>query len=567
MKNQKVTVAAVIAVVIGLGGSVALMSRAGAQPPSGGTAREHAHDHEEEGRTEAERETQSHDAAQEGQHDPDEHERGGAAGHDEHDDHSDESTVRLSREERDRFGIMVATAGSGKLTTQIRLPGEIVLNADRVAHIVPRAPGIVREVLISVGDTVRTDEVMAWLESAELGEAKVDYLAKWAEVGCCTMDLKRAQAVHDNTLRLLELLDSSPSLETLREMNGSEMGENRSVLVSAFAELTYAEAAYLRERPLFEKKVASERDYQAAEAEYKKADALYEATRDSISFKVRRDLLEAKQARQIRGIELKGARRRLYVLGLNLEEIAELEVLARAGNGPVSPETECDDPNCENCKRAAASAREVLGAVARQTEERLGWYPLRAPFDGTVIEKHLTLGEKRSDDSGVFTIADLSSVWVNIAVYQKDLSYVREGMEVTVSAGADMPYAHGAIEYVAPVLDERTRTAQARVVLSNPNGELRPGLFVNAEIPIGQEGTPVVIPKSAVQRMGEEPVVFLETPEGFKPVVVSLGRSNDSRVEVLSGLAVGRRYVTQGAFELKAKIVTSGLDAHAGHGH
>lgn len=564
--NPKVTVVAVIAVVIGLGGSVVLMSRASAQRPSGGTPREHGHDHEKEGHTEAERKAQSHDAAQEGQHDPDEHERGGAAGHDEHDDHSDESTVRLSREERDKFGIMVATAGSGKLTTQIRLPGEIVLNADRVAHIVPRAPGIVREVLVSVGDTVRTDEVMAWLESAELGEAKVDYLAKWAKLGCCTVDLTRAQAVHDNTLRLLELLDSSPSLGTLREMNGSEMGENRSVLVSAFAELTYAQAAYLRERPLFEKKIASERDYQAAEAEYKKADALYEATRDSISFKVRRDLLEAKQTRQVRGIELTGARRRLFVLGLNLEEIAKLEVLARTQNGSVGPETECDDPGCENCRKAA-SASEALGAVARQTEERLGWYPLRAPFDGTVIEKHLTLGEKRSDDSGVFTIADLSSVWVNIAVYQKDLSYVREGMEVTVSAGVDMPYAHGAIEYVAPVLDERTRTAQARVVLSNPNGELRPGLFVNAEIPIGQESAPVVIPKSAVQRMGEETVVFLETPEGFKPVVVSLGRSNNSRVEVLSGLVVGQRFVTQGAFELKAKIVTSGLDAHAGHGH
>jgi cobalt-zinc-cadmium efflux system membrane fusion protein len=140
-------------------------------------------------------------------------------------------------------------------------------------------------------------------------------------------------------------------------------------------------------------------------------------------------------------------------------------------------------------------------------------------------------------------------------------------MGVAISAGAGMPHAQGTITYMAPVVDEKTRTALARVVLPNPDGRLRPGLFVSAEIAIGQESAAVVIPKSAVQRMDEESVVFLDKAEGFTPALVSLGRSNQSHVEVLSGLAAGQRYVTKGAFELKAKIVTSGLDAHAGHGH
>ena len=67
--------------------------------------------------------------------------------------------------------------------------------------------------------------------------------------------------------------------------------------------------------------------------------------------------------------------------------------------------------------------------------------------------------------------------------------------------------------------------------------------------------------------MDEEAVVFVDTPDGFTPIPVVLGRGNASSVEVRSGLSVGQRYVTQGAFELKAKIVTSGMDAHAGHGH
>lgn len=477
--------------------------------------------------------------------------------------------MRLSLDERNKFGVTVEAAGSGQLTTQIRLPGELGLNADRVAHIVPRAPGIVREVLASVGDTVHTGEVMAWLESAELGESKVDYLSKWAALSGSAVDLARARQVHHNTIRLLELLESSPSLETLRERNEGPMGENRSILISAYAEFVFSKAGYLREKPLFEKKIASERDYQLAEAEYKKADALYAATRDSIEFKIRRDLLQAERTQQVREIELQGAKRRLFVLGLTSEETAELERLAELQTRVSRRGAMCDNPQCNPCEQAASNADNgnVSEADVLAAEEKLAWYPLRAPFDGTVIERHLVLGEKHSGDFGAFTVADLTSVWVNIAVYQKDLTYVSKGMKVTISVGAGVPHAEGTITYVAPVIDRKTRTALARVVLPNPTGQLRPGLFVNAEISIGQERAPVVIPKSAVQRIGEEFVVFLETSEGFKPTPVSLGRSNESRVEVLAGLAAGERYVTNGAFELKAKIVTSGLGAHAGHGH
>jgi len=346
------------------------------------------------------------------------------------------------------------------------------------------------------------------------------------------------------------------------------MGENRSILVSTYAEFVFSKAAYLREKPLFEKKIASERDYQAAEADYKKADAMYAATRDGIEFKIRRALLEAKRTQQVTEIELQGARRRLYVFGLTSDEIAELERLAERQTSRARRGTICDDSQCTTCSHVSSAADEDLPEEdVRAAEQKLAWYPLRAPFDGTVIEKHLTLGEKHSDDSDAFTVADLSSVWVNIAVYQKDLTYVKNGMSVTVSVGGGMPSMEGAVSYVSPIVDEKTRTALARVVLPNPDGQMRPGLFVSAEISIGQEGATVVIPKSAVQRMGEKPVVFVDTTEGFKPAPVSLGRSNESLIEIVSGLAAGQRYVAHGAFELKAKIVTSGLGAHAGHGH
>ena len=106
-----------------------------------------------------------------------------------------------------------------------------------------------------------------------------------------------------------------------------------------------------------------------------------------------------------------------------------------------------------------------------------------------------------------------------------------------------------------------------RVVLANDEGRWRPGQFVSAEVALAQADVAVLIPKSAIERMDTHAVVFVPGDEGFAVQRVELGRSDKTHVEVRTGLAPGGRYVAQGAFELKAKLVTSGLDAHAGHGH
>ena len=98
---------------------------------------------------------------------------------------------------------------------------------------------------------------MAWIESAELGEAKIDYLAQRAELNCCSLAFTRAQEVHDNTLKYLEILEGAPSLEQLRKANHTAMGEYRAVLVSAYAEHVFAKVSYEREKELHEKKIGS----------------------------------------------------------------------------------------------------------------------------------------------------------------------------------------------------------------------------------------------------------------------------------------------------------------------
>ncbi len=474
-----------------------------------------------------------------------------------------ELVVHLTQDDVERYEIEVGTAGPGQVDVHVSLPGQIAINTDRVAHIMPNAPGVVRQVLNNVGDTVKAGEVIAWLESSQLGKAKVDYLTRWAELSCCSMDLTRAQLISDSTAGLLETLKSSPSLETMRGAGGEALDANHTMLVSAYAELVLAISAYEREKSLFEKKISSEKDYLAAENEFKKADAKYAATRDSIAFDVKRNLLEAQRALQVRQIELKGAERNLYVLGLSAEDIEDIQLFAQ-GQKPTGQEEACDDPNCKEC---AAKQTAQMAAELGTQDERLAWYPLRAPFDATVIEKHITLGEKLSDESSAFTIADLSTVWVDLSVFQKDMPRVRQGQPVTVSVGPENGKVKGRINYVGPIVGERTRTALARVVLDNSSGTLRPGTFVTAEVLVDKVAAKVVVPKDVIQDLDDKPTVFVQTDHGFEPRTVSFGLINDVVVEITSGLRPGERIVTKNGFRLKAELQKVAGGAHAGHGH
>ena len=317
-----------------------------------------------------------------------------------------------------------------------------------------------------------------------------------------------------------------------------------------------------KEPKLLRQKISSQGDFQVAESGYKKAHATYVATRDSVSFGTTKFLFEAQRTRRNREFAVKAAERKLYVLGLTAHDIASLR--QAVGTGAKAQDKECTDPNCKDCKAHAAGARaadhDPLGA-------KLGWYPLRSPFSGTIVQKHITLGEKLSADADVFTVADLGTVWVNLSVYQKDLPHLARGQGVRISAGRGAVEADGKIDYVSPMIDETTRTGLARVVLANPKGRWRPGLFVSASVDVKESPVAVLVPKSAVQSLGEERVVFVEEDDGFEAREVKLGRSDATNVEILSGLSAGTRYVVRGGFALKAKIATSGLGAHAGHGH
>jgi cobalt-zinc-cadmium efflux system membrane fusion protein len=179
-------------------------------------------------------------------------------------------------------------------------------------------------------------------------------------------------------------------------------------------------------------------------------------------------------------------------------------------------------------------------------------YEIIAPLAGTVIDKHLAVGELLKDDTEAFTVADLSTVWVDLNVAPKDLPVVHKGQPVTIAAGSAT--AEGKISYIGSLVSEETRTVVVRVVLPNPDGHWRPGLFVTATLATGDTTVPILLPKTALQTIAGQPHVFVHTPEGFEPRPVRLGRANQTHVEITAGLQAGERYAATETFILKADL-------------
>ncbi len=352
--------------------------------------------------------------------------------------------VQIDEATLQEFGILLKDAGPGVIGKTVHLPGEVVFNADLVAHVTPSVSGVVREANYSVGDRVKAGDVMAVLSSRELAAARSEYLASQARLGLVKESL-------------------------------------------------------IRDEKLLEQRIGSERQ-----------------------------VLETRQAVREAEIALTLAEQNLHAIGQSQSDVAVLDDV---------PDTTFSS------------------------------YELRSPLDGIVIAREITRGEVVSEqpEEPPFIVADVSSVWVNLSVYQRDLASVQPGMSVRIEFSHGIPEASGVVAFVSPSLDETTRTATARVVLENEHGQWRPGLFVTGVVTAGEASTSVVVPRSALQEVEGKTIIFIQDDAGFEPREVVLGQTGKDTVEILRGLNVGDRYVAENGFAVKAEMNKSSFGD--GHGH
>jgi len=252
--------------------------------------------------------------------------------------------------------------------------------------------------------------------------------------------------------------------------------------------------------------------------------------------------------------------------------VAQSEYLQADRRADLSCGRREDSPECRTAQAILRSARtklRILGtpddeirAIHRAHELRSA-YVLRAPIGGSIVETNVVRGNAIKAGDDLFKIANLSRVWVNVDVYEKDIARVSRGdrVEVRLSAYPGAVFT-GRLSLVSEVVDEKKRTVRARAEMDNKDGRLRPGMFAEVSILGEAEGSTVsLIPDTAVQSIQGDPVAFVERGRGvFEMRPVRIGEEREGLLSVTEGLREGERVVVQGSFILKAEFLKGTLE-------
>lgn len=284
--------------------------------------------------------------------------------------------------------------------------------------------------------------------------------------------------------------------EVVAVIDSREIADVRSEFLASGVNLTLQRLAYERTQSLWERRVTAEQQYIQARATYQEA-------------QLRHDL----------------ARQKLLALGLDPTD--------------VSVPTQ--------------------GDAATESASRLRQYPVLALAGGRIVERRVDVGAsvgQQNDPTEIYTIADLSTVWIELAVSLPDLPQLRSGQRVAaISTTGSSSGAHeGRIAFVSPLLDQNTRQARVVAEIPNPDEVWRPGTFVTADVIISDADVPIGVPHAALQTIGGETVVFVRVPGGFEKRSVTVGAQDHRIIEITAGLHAGEEIAVANTFVLKAEI-------------
>lgn len=200
-----------------------------------------------------------------------------------------------------------------------------------------------------------------------------------------------------------------------------------------------------------------------------------------------------------------------------------------------------------------------------ESSQTLQRFPLKSLIRGTVIDRSVTLGEQVQPTDAAFVVADLSTLWIDIALYPRQIGRVQKGQPVRITTAFGPEPVNTRIDYLDPMVSEQLRTGLARIYLDNASGQWRPGMFIEAEVTLAETEAEVVVPQTAVIEYQGRQVIFVRESDRWHPRAVTLGAKDRDQVVIRSGLTSGEEYVAKGGFTLKADLLKSEFES--GHNH
>ncbi len=401
------------------------------------------------------------------------------------------------------------------LSSEIQLPGKIAVDQDREAHLSPRVSGVVQAVYKHLGDRVKKGEVLARLNSRELGDLKENFQVQEIRYQQAAEYYRLEQGFQKNTQSLLKALATGQSLSAIHQkILNTPIGSDRSRLVQAYTAITLAEQTYEREKSLSKLKATTDVDLQRAHKQLLDSRAAYQGLIEEIDRQRHLQVLDKKSAMDQLKPALEMARNQLKVLG--------------------------------------------LGAGDSNTV-----YELRSPINGVLISKHIAPGESVLAQAQAFSLADLSGVWAEMMIPESQLEQIRIGLPVVVESQSGQRRQSGNISHLGSLVNEDSRTAEAHAEIPNSDRFWKPGMFVTLKLQTNPRSVKMAVQQSAIQFINEEPFVFVRSGDQIQGFPVVTGLETSQWVEIKSGLQAGQTYVAKNSYLIKAELEKSS----AAHSH
>jgi RND family efflux transporter MFP subunit len=425
---------------------------------------------------------------------------------------TEEQTVTIAPEQVERSGIKIESVGEAlsQEAAQTSATGVVQANAYSETPVISQIGGVVRSVTARLGENVSRGQTIAVVSSDELAAAQSRFLALQTEVNTARQSYERAA-------RLLKI----------NPVSRGELDQAQAKLKTAEAELDEMQRRYKRAVKLVEIGAVSREEFDQERTKLKTAEA------------------ELENARR----QYKRATEVARIAPVSNAEFEQAAVKLRTGESDLA---------------AARQRLIVLGLspgrvdALRSPSQITSELAITSPVSGTITARSVNQNEVVEANKELMKVTNLSSVWVIAQVYEKDLGRIRAGSGASVTTDAyPGRLFRGQITYIAPEINQDTRTAQARVELENPGQILKIGMYVN--VAFGATGTAEmtapVVPAAAVQSINNRQMVFVVTdkPNVFILKPVRLGTENGGRYVVLEGLNVGDKIVTEGSFLLRAE--------------
>jgi len=458
-------------------------------------------------------------------------------------------------------GIRVETVQSAAFGESLVAPGTVEASANHVAQITPPVAGKVVRLFAGLGDSVRAGQPLAVLDSLDVAQAQsavrqAQAGAKQAQAQVQTAQAQvqqaedRARSAKIALGRQAALARAGAFSQAPLQAAQSEQAQAQSELLQAQADLQNRTTILTRDQKLFTAGIIARAELEQAQTDQ------------------RQSQIRVDQAGSRVGIAQQGLAREKAVFGQGL--------LSQQGTQTAQAEVSAAQADVRHADSEAAAARIALIAsrdAVVNAEANLraltgntrgpsgsGQITLVAPMAGTVTARSATLGEAVERSSALFTLKNLNSVTVQANVGEGDISRVRVGQPVTVTASSyPSERFAGVVSGLGSDVDGKTRTLPVRCTVDNGARRLRPEMFAQVSLSTDTPRPAVMISQAALIGDGDSQAVYVAEGGGFRKRAVSVGRTVGGRVEIESGLRVGDRVVTDGAFVLKSEAGKSDL--------